>query len=441
MKEQFDVVVIGSGVSGIQVAFSLSKKMRCAIVEKRDFGGTCVLRGCDPKKVLVGGMEAVHLSKRLRGHGIKQKASISWPDLMAFKKSFVEDVPASLEKSFIEAGIETFKGEAKFIDEHTIEVDGQRLTANYFVIATGASPVILDIKGKEHLKTSDDFLSLESLPQNITFIGGGYIAFELAAIASAAGSEVHVILHNSKPLKAFDPDHVALLVSELQEMGVIFHFDTDVQEVLKQETHYLLTGNDFNLKTELVFSAIGRHPNTKALQLEKAKVDYDNHGINVNQYLEATKNIYACGDVANTKGLPLTPVDSFEANAVVEQILSGRKEVRYPVIPSVVFSSPKLAQIGISAEEAMKDLEKYHVNEIDMTNWYTYRRTNEALSAAKIITEKTTGKVCGVSLISEEAEEMINYFVLIINAHLTLDELKQYIFAYPGAANDLTSLL
>ncbi|WP_267666413.1 FAD-dependent oxidoreductase, partial [Listeria innocua] len=172
----YDVVIIGSGASGTTVAFEAQAAgLKVAIVEERSWGGTCVLRGCDPKKVLVGAAEARNLSTRLRGKGIKEAATISWTDLMAFKETFVEDVPESRLESFQEAGIETFFGPASFQNENTLQVGNDILSAKKIVIATGATPNTLKVEGQEHIQTSDDFLSLEKLPDSVVFIGGGYI--------------------------------------------------------------------------------------------------------------------------------------------------------------------------------------------------------------------------------------------------------------------------
>ncbi|WP_099221228.1 dihydrolipoyl dehydrogenase family protein [Listeria costaricensis] len=441
MELQFDCIVVGSGVSGTQVAFSLREVgQNVAIIEEREIGGTCVLRGCDPKKVLAGAMEAYQLTKRLTHKGIKQAAQIDWEELMAFKETFVKNVPHDREKQFAQAGIEVFKGTASFSGSDSLTVGENQLSAKTIILATGARPAVLSIEGKEFLQTSDDFLELPHLPKRMAFIGGGYIAFEFAAIARAAGSEVAIVHHNQQPLKGFDPDHVALLVEKLQEEGVTFHFDTEVTKITQESTCYKLQAENWRLEVDQVFCTAGRIPNIEKLQLEKANIQTGKRGIKVDDNLLAAPGIYACGDVADTKGAPLTPVDSFEAARVVDHIL-GRKSPSYPPTPSAVFSSPKLARIGIRAFEAKKAPARFHVNEVDLRNWYTYRRTNEQIAFAKIITERATGQVAGVELISEEADVLINYFALIMAGKLTAEHVENLLFAYPSPASDLTSLL
>ncbi|EHF3619494.1 NAD(P)/FAD-dependent oxidoreductase [Listeria innocua] len=440
----YDVVIIGSGASGTTVAFEAQAAgLKVAIVEERSWGGTCVLRGCDPKKVLVGAAEARNLSTRLRGKGIKEAATISWTDLMAFKETFVEDVPESRLESFQEAGIETFFGPASFQNENTLQVGNDILSAKKIVIATGATPNTLKVEGQEHIQTSDDFLSLEKLPDSVVFIGGGYISFEFASIALAAGRDVHIIHHNSEPLKKFDPDFVAALVSTLKEEGIHFHFDTDITKINKNGEKLHIEGkNGFSLETDLIIGATGRTPNIAHLALDKANIDYTKKGITVNEKLQTPNHahIYACGDVAATKGAPLTPVVSMEAALVAKNILGGNEKIDYPAIPSVVFTSPKLASIGISMEEANANPEKYQIKKHDTTNWYTYRRTNEKIALAKIIEDRETGQIKGAHFLSEEADYMINYIAILMKANLTLADLQSVIFAYPSPASDLTAL-
>lgn len=440
----YDVVIIGSGASGTTVAFEAQAAgLKVAIIEERSWGGTCVLRGCDPKKVLIGAAEARNLSTRLRGKGIKQAASISWQDLMAFKETFVEDVPESRLESFQEAGIETFFGHAIFQDSHTLQVGNDLLNAEKIVIATGAVPSSLKVEGQEYIQNSDDFLSLKELPESVVFIGGGYISFEFASIALAAGREVHIIHHNSEPLKKFDPDFVAALVSNMKEEGVHFHFDIDITKIVKNNGKLHIDGkNNFSLNTDLIIGATGRTPNIAHLALEKANIDYTKKGITVNEKMQTVNNehIYACGDVAASKGAPLTPVVSMEALLVAKNILGKDEKINYPAIPSVVFTSPKLASIGISMEEAKANPEKYQIKSHDTTNWYTYKRTNEQLALAKIIEDRETGQIRGAQFLSEEADYMINYIAILMKASLTLADLNSVIFAYPSPASDLTAL-
>ncbi|HET8552884.1 MAG TPA: FAD-dependent oxidoreductase, partial [Gammaproteobacteria bacterium] len=191
-NKNFDLLVVGTGVAAGGIASRCAQAgWKVGIIDERPFGGTCQLRGCDPKKVLRRGAEVVEVARLMQGKGIDGNAAlhIDWPALIAFKRSFTDPVPESKEKSFERSGIATFHGRAMFVDERTLEVDGQRLHADRIALANGARPRPLPIDGAEHLIHSDRFMELESLPRRLVFAGGGYIAFEFAHIAARAGAE------------------------------------------------------------------------------------------------------------------------------------------------------------------------------------------------------------------------------------------------------------
>ncbi|MFO8069833.1 MAG: NAD(P)/FAD-dependent oxidoreductase [Alkalibacterium sp.] len=441
MKRTYDAVVIGSGVAGQVTASGLaSAGKRVAIVEADLWGGTCANRGCDPKKVLVSAVEARNKVMQLKGKGMDEVPAINWPDLMTFKKSFTDPVPERTKESLKSSGADIYTGQAEFIDEKTLQVNEDILEAHQFVLATGARPFLLNIKGKEHLLISDDFLSLPEMPDTVTFIGAGYIAFEFAAIANAAGADVHVIQHNSHPLKDYDQEFVKEVIRQLEAKGVTFHLNTNISKIEKVAHGYELTDdNGFHLSTNLVFGTTGRIPNTEILKLENAKVDYDKKGIKVDDHLKTSNPaIFAIGDVLSKKQPKLTPISSLEASYLVSLLTEQTKEpLSYPSIPSIVFSSPKLAQVGITVEEAKNNKTKYEISDIDATTWFSYRRTNEPVSKAKMITEKDSGLLVGATCLNNEADELINAFSLIIDRKITTTELANMVFAYPTIAGDL----
>ncbi|SEK61763.1 glutathione reductase (NADPH) [Carnobacterium iners] len=443
MEKNFDVIVIGSGVGGMAVAKGLAARKKIAIVENDLWGGTCPNRGCDPKKVLYSVVEAKDAVTQLTGKGFSVTPQVHWPELMSFKESIINPMSKGLKKSMDSSGIETIAGKATFINKQTIQVNEDTLTADKIIIATGARPAILSIKGKEHLLTSTDFLSLSEMPKKVTFIGGGYIAFELATIANAAGAEVHIIHHNKRPLKEFESELVNEIVHQLESKGVIFHFDTDTTKIEKSGESFILQAeNNFTLATDLVFCATGRIPNIEELNLDKAEVAYDKKGIQTNDYLQTSnENIFACGDVLSKSAGKLTPVASFEG-AYLTNYLTGKttEKINYPYIPTVIYSNPKVAQIGITTEQASKQEEKYTVSSIDATSWFSYHRTNEPVSKIKIVTNRETGLVAGATCLNGKADELINYISLLMDQKMTKKETEQLIMAYPTVASDLSSI-
>ena len=442
MKKNFDVVVIGSGVAGMAAASELaSAGKKTAIVEADMWGGTCPNRGCDPKKVLVSAVEAKNSAQQLQGKGLDIVPTINWPELMAFKETFTSPVPEQSKKSLQSSGVETFFGKAEFLNVQTLQVNEDELTAEKFVIATGARPSLLDIEGKEHFLTSDDFLSLPEMPNTITLIGGGYISFEFAAIANAAGAEVHVIQHNEKPLKAFDEELVGLLMEQLESKGVAFHLNVDISKIEPTENGFSLSDDsDFHLDSDLVFCTTGRIPNTEALKLENAGVEYDKKGITVNDFLQTNNpSIFALGDVLNKPQPKLTPVSSFEANYLVSYLTEKETSpIAYPSIPTMVFSGPKLAQVGVTTKTALNNEKDYELSTIDATKWFSYSRLNEPISTVKVITDKKTGLLAGATCLNNEADELINYFSQLIEQKISTATLSSHVFAYPTLASDLS---
>lgn len=438
--KHYDVMVLGSGPGCSGLVYGLKKAGKnVAVVEKESFGGTCPNRGCDPKKVLYSIVEAIDAVENLQQKGFSSVPEVKWEDLMAYKDTFTSPVDQKTKQAFEEIGIDTIRGEAKFVSSHQIEVQGERYTSDQFVIATGRHPFIPDIPGKEYYQTSSDFLSLEHLPDVITFVGAGYISFELANIAVSSGSEVHLIHHNDRALKTFDAELVTDLIENLKKKGVHFHFDEEVKAIEKTSNGLELTLKQGKLKTDLVLAGLGRIANTD-LDLEKAGVAYTKKGISVNAHLQTSSpNIYGLGDVLDKAHPSLTPVSGFEGRYLAQELINENyPELSYPLIPVVCFSSPKLAQVGISLPEAKE--KGYTIQTIDMTSWLTYRRNHQPISKAKLAFDQDH-HLRGVNLLSQDADSLINLFMIAMSEGWNHEKITEQIFAYPSVASDLTYLI
>ena len=442
MKKDFDTIVIGSGPGGMAVSKSLAKAgQKVAVIENDLWGGTCPNRGCDPKKILVAAVEAQNKVRNLVGKGFTTTPDIHWPDLMAFKESYIEDTPKNSKESLESKGIQIIEGQAEFIDEETLQVNNEQYRADQFIIATGAKASIIPIEGKEHFLTSKDFLSLEEMPEKITFVGGGYIAFEFASIATAAGAEVHIVHEDERPLAAFDKEFVDNAVKELEAKGVSFHYNILSEKLEKQGNSYLLSdGADFQLESDLVFCTTGRKPNVDGLALEKAGVESVKAGIQVDDYLKTTNSmIYALGDVISKTDKKLTPISTHEGSYLASYLLGEtRAKIDYPRIPTTVFTSPKIAQTGLTPKDASE--EDYKVESIDMSEWFSYQHRGETVSKIKTVTDRETGLLVGASCINEEAESLINYLTLLIDRKVSAKELKDLILVFPTLGSDLASI-
>jgi len=448
-QTNFDLIVLGTGSAGQNVATSCREKgWSVAIIDPLPFGGTCSQRGCDPKRVLAGAAELIARSRNLKGKGIVSENALDWSDLMAFKTTFVEDIPESTEEKFKEAGIHYVHGTASFTGTNKIQVGEQELTGGKILIATGAKPATLDIEGEELLMNSAGFLDLKKLPEKVAFIGGGYISFEFAHIAAEAGAEVHLIHNNDKPLKNFDPDLVEALVDSMRKLGIIFHLNTKTEKITQSGDLFVLEakeeGKPIRLEVGAVIHGAGRVPNIDELDLEKGNVDADKKGVTVNEQMRSISNpdVYAAGDVSGSPGLPLTPIAGLEARAVTANLLDeGNKTPNYTATPSVVFTYPMLASVGMTEAQAKDSGKDIKVNLFDMSGWYTYKRMGEKHSMAKVILDKADGSILGAHVLNSNAEHLINYFTIAMRHGLTAAQLGDTLFAYPSDGSDVQYLL
>ncbi|QPC83048.1 NAD(P)/FAD-dependent oxidoreductase [Phototrophicus methaneseepsis] len=446
MVKEFDVIVIGVGMAGLNIARrTRAAGKSVAVVDELPYGGTCMLRGCDPKKVLVGAAEVIDWQRRMQGNGIVGQAQIDWGELMQFKRTFTDNPPKMLEKSLSKSGITTLYGSAQFIDENTLQIGDETFVGENIVIATGAKPRPLGISGEEFVATSTDFLELEELPERLVFIGGGYISFEFAHIANRAGAQVTILHRGNRPLEGFDADLVAELTTATEELGIDVQLQVEVTAVEQSNEGYVVqTADGLRFDADLVIHGAGRVPAIDNLNLEKAGIEFGSQGIIVNEYLQSISNpaIYAAGDVAATDGIPLTPVAVTEGIVVANNILNGNeRSADYTGTPSVVFTIPALARVGLTEAEASEQGLKFTVNHQQTSSWYSSRRTNEKHTGFKVLVEEGTERILGAHLLGAHAGEVINMFVLAIRHNLTASDLKRTIYVHPAESSDISYMV
>lgn len=451
MSETFDLVVIGTGSAASTVASRCRKAgWTVAIVDSRPFGGTCALRGCDPKKVLVGAADAIDGVRRLEGKGVRATAQvgIDWPALMRFKESFTAPVPRSRDEQFARAGIAAFHGRARFRGATTLEVNGQALEARHVLIATGARPADLGIPGGEHVTISDRFLELPELPRRLVFVGGGYISFEFAHVAARAGAEVTILHRGVRPLEAFDPDLVEWLVERTRALGVDVRLQTEVKAIVSRgglfEVQASTHEGAFTCEANLVVHGAGRVPDLDDLDLAAAGVERERRGVKVNEYLQSVSNpaVYAAGDSAATGGPPLTPVAGYEGRIVAANLLDGNHRTPdYSVAPSVVFTLPPLASVGLQERAARERGLRFSVRHERTSRWYSSRRIGEEFSGYKVLVEEETGRILGAHLLGPHAEEVINLFALAMKAGVRAADVKETMWAYPTSGSDISYMV
>ena len=441
MDRKYDLVVVGTGVTSAVASRCREAGWSVAVVDYRPFGGTCALRGCVPKKILVSAAEAVQGARDLADKGVPAgELTIDWPSLMRFKRSLVDPTSARTEEAWAKMGVELFHGRARFVGPTTLAVGADRVTGRHIVIAAGAMPAPLAFPGADRLATSEQFLNLDALPPRIVFVGGGYIAFEFAHVAARAGAQVTIVHRGARPLEAFDPDLVHLLVRRTRDLGIRVELGTEVRgvEVLSDRV-VVLGGKDRRFEADLAVHAAGRVPEIDELDLDAAGVKRDRLGVVVNDYLQSVSNpaVYAGGDAA-ANGPPLTPKADHDAAVLTTNLLEGnRRTVRYEGFASAVFSVPPLASAGLTEAGARAAGRRFRTRWQDTSSWFNTQRLGETTSAFKVLVEEDTDRILGAHLLGPHADETINLFAVAIRLGIPASELKQVLFAYPTFGSDV----
>ena len=450
MEREYDVIVIGTGVAGSDVAWHCREAgMRIAITDHQTYGGTCALRGCVPKRVLAGAAEVVARVHDQQGRGLRGEVSIDWAQLLAFERSFTDPVPRRKEERFRRAGIHTWRGFARFAGPNRVAIGDDLFSARYIVIATGAHPRPLDVPGADLVTQSGDFFYLETLPERIVFIGGGYISFEFAHVAARAGAKATILQRSGRVLKGFDHEIVDRLVQASREVGIDVQMNMPLLSVEKTAAGLLVRagreGEEETFEADMVVHGAGRVPAIEGLDLAAGGVETDRRGIRVNEYLQSVSNpaVYVAGD-ANPGGVQLTPVAVRDAHIVVDNILNGNaRAADYWVVPSAVFTNPPIASVGLTEEAAKEKGIPYIVHAGDLSERFTNRGINQKHVGYKLLIASDSRRILGAHLIGHHVEEVINIFALAIKHGLTVDDLTldAIPWAYPSNAYDIIHMV
>lgn len=442
MNNNFNVLVIGSGAAGSTIALKCAGAgLNTAIVDCRPYGGTCAIRGCDPKKILVDAAEYLDVKNRLPAL-ISKSPIINWYDLIKFKKSFTDPVPQRREEAYKNAKVTMFKGKAAFDSRNSLIINNAKYSADKIVIATGAKSRKLNIKGETYLINSDAFLELEELPKDIIFIGGGFISFEFAHVAARFGSKVKIIHNDNYPVNMFDKDIVSMLIDYSRNIGIDIVLNSPVNAIEKKNGKFILKADNAEFITELVVHGAGRVADIDELNLAAANIEYGN-SIFVNEYMQSVSNesVYAAGDAA-AGSPPLTPVGAAEAKITSENIINGNILKRdFKIIPSTLFTIPSLASVGLSEENAIKKKLDFRKNISDTSSWYHSKKTGFKGTGFKVLIDNNNDRIIGAHVLSPNAENTINLITMAMHASLTVGELKNIIFAYPSISSDIKYMI
>ncbi|KKI58190.1 MULTISPECIES: dihydrolipoyl dehydrogenase family protein [Staphylococcus] len=441
--KQYDVVFIGSGHAAWHAALTLKHAGKdVAIIEKDTIAGTCTNYGCNAKILLEGPYEVLEESAQYNGIIQSQDLHVNWENLMDYKKQVINPMNGMLKGMFEQQGIDVYMGAGVIKDAHTVTVNDEALQTENIVIATGQHSNKLDIEGKELTHDSRDFLSMDELPKRMTFIGVGIISVEFASIMIKSGVEVTMIHHSDKPLKGFNQTHVTQLIKKLEDEGVHFYFDEETQKVEKiGEAYKVSTASGLTIDTDYVLDATGRNPNVEGIGLDQVGIEYSKKGISVDGHLRTNvSNIYASGDVLDKDIPKLTPTATFESNYIAAHILGmTQDEIQYPAIPSVLYSLPRLSQIGVSVQEAEQS-ERYTVKHIPFGKQMVFEYKNETDAEMYAVLDEEK-RLVGADIYGVDAADLINLLVFIINQRMTAQDLNQLIFAFPGASSGVIDML
>jgi glutathione reductase (NADPH) len=448
MERRFDLVVVGTGIASAVASRCREAGWSVAVVDSRPFGGTCALRGCIPKKVLVSAAEAVHAARTMAGRGVRPGGvAIDWAELMRVKREATDPVPERTERGWREAGVELVHGRARFVGPAAVGVGDDRLTARHVLIAAGAMPAPLPFPGRELVATSDRFMELDTLPARVVFVGGGFVSFEFAHLAARAGARVTIVERGERALEAFDPDAVDLLVKRSRELGIAVELGTEIRGVEQAGSALVVRtargGQERRVDADLVVHGAGRIPELDDLDLAAGQVEREKRGVTVNEYLQSVSNpaVYAAGDAA-ASGPPLTPVASLHADVVADNLLHGnRRTPSYDGLASAVFTVPPLASAGLTEAAAREQGLRFRTHWNDTSGWLSTRRLGETTGGAKVLVEEDSGRILGAHLFGPRADEEINVFAVAIRFGIKAADLKQVLFAYPTVTSDLQYLV
>ena len=440
----YDLFVIGAGSGGIR-ASRISHHLggRVAIAENYRIGGTCVIRGCIPKKLLSYAAHYAEDFEDARGYGWSiEGASFSWPALIASKNREIARLSKVYTDGFAKVGVEAIEGTAKLVDAHTVAIGERRVTAQNILVATGGRPVRPAIPGIEHAITSNEAFELPELPKRILIVGGGYVAVEFAGIFHGLGSEVTLSYRGEQILRGFDDDVRKHLHDEMRKKGVSILLESMVSSIARRADGALEASvNGSTLEYDAVMVATGRTPNTARLGLTELGVKLDEEGgVVVDRFCRSSiDNIFAVGDVTNR--IALTPVAVREGAAVALTLFGGvETPVDHDDVPSAVFSQPPVGTVGLSEAKAV---EKFGKVDIYKASFRPLRHTlsgRDERTLVKLVVDAASQRVAGAHMVGADAPEIIQGIALAVKAGLTKSQFDATVGIHPTAAEEFLTL-
>lgn len=444
MSFDYDLFVIGAGSGGVRAArMSASHGAKVAIAEEHRVGGTCVIRGCVPKKLFVYASHFAEEFEDAAGFGWEVgQSSFDWSKLIANKDTEIDRLNKIYMRNLEASGVEILNGRAVFKDAHTVLLDGREITANYILIAVGATPFMPQIEGIEHAISSNEAFYLKDFPSDITIVGGGYIAVEFAGIFNGLGANVTLVYRGEEILRGFDSDIRTHVQEEMIKKGIDVQTQNDVSSIKKVGKGFEVSfKNGTRRETSCVMYATGRVPYVQGLGLDTVGVELGSKGeIKVDAYSQTSvDNIYAVGDVTDRS--QLTPIAIREGAAFAETVFNNTPlAVDHSNIPTAVFSQPPVGTVGMTEEEARD-------NKFDVDIYKSvFRPMKHTLSGRdektlmKLVVDRQTDKVLGLHIVGPDSGEMIQAFGIAVKMGATKSQFDATVAVHPTAAEELVTM-
>lgn len=441
---EYDLITLGAGSGGVRASrLAGGYGAKVAVCEEDRVGGTCVLRGCIPKKLLIFGAHyADHMEDAANYGWTIEEAHHNWQTLIKNKNSELDRLNQIYLNILKNNNVDLKQGRAVLIDDHTVEVGGERLTTENILIAVGGWPNLPRIPGIENAITSNEALELPSLPKKVVIVGGGYIAVEFAGIFSGFGSAVTEIIRGEEVLRGFDNDIRKSLSEEMRKRGIEIFAKTEVIEIKKSGHNLLLTLNNGSvMQTDCIMYATGRAANTRGLGLEKAGVELKNDGsIVVDKYNRTSQsNIYAVGDV--TDRIQLTPVAIQEGHIFADMLFKkDNKFVDYSNVPSAVFSTPPIAVVGLTEEEAKEKFESIDIYESNFKPLVHTISGRDERTFMKLVVDAETDVVLGCHMMGIDAPEIIQGIAIAIKCGAKKEQFDATTGIHPSSAEEFVTM-
>ncbi|WP_447078461.1 glutathione-disulfide reductase [Shewanella algae] len=450
MAQHFDYICLGAGSGGIASANRAAMRgAKVLLIEAKHLGGTCVNVGCVPKKVMWYGAqvaEAMHLYAKDYGFDVSVN-QFDWNTLVASREAYIERIHGSYERGLANNKVTVVNGYGRFVDNHTIEVDGEHYSAEHILIATGGAPSIPDIPGAEHGIDSDGFFALREQPKRVAVVGAGYIAVEIAGVLQALGSETHLFVRKHAPLRNFDPMLYETLMESMASEGPSLHTQSIPKEVRKNAdgSLTLVLENAEEYTVDCLIWAIGRAPATGNIGLENTDVQLDPKGYVITDAQQNTsaKGVYCVGDIM-AGGVELTPVAVKAGRLLSERLFGALPDAKmdYDCIPTVVFSHPPIGTMGLTEPEAKERFgeDQVKVYTSSFTSMYTAVTAHRQACKMKLVCAGADEKVVGIHGIGFGMDEILQGFGVAIKMGATKADFDAVVAIHPTGAEEFVTM-